>query len=428
MNTKEEERTRALQAWETGQPDALSLLCEVAPDAPDDIELHKAIGEAFLEQGDPDGAVGAFQRVVELAPEEQDNHAALAEALERDGRNEEACALFARLCKEDPQNPRFHIRYGVLAAARGAEDEALSAFSKALELNPQSVRAQLNTAHILRRRSLWVEAGDLCLDVMNAAPYDPEATRTLWGAIHEALQAGKDTDAIVLGRRWKEEFPRDTLADFALAVAGDAQVPLRAPAEAMARLYDAEASRYDRTLEMLGYRGTELMSQLVEQKGCFPVDRALDAGCGTGAGGRSLAADARIIVGVDVSEGMLEKAEAMKLYNQLEKADILSFLKSGSETWDLIFAADLACCFGALEAFVDTACAALSRGGVLVFSCEELAPDSGNWRLNISGRYAHTKAYVEQLVQKRGGEVSSHQHVRYEYGMPVRGLVAVVTA
>ncbi|NIR58985.1 MAG: methyltransferase domain-containing protein, partial [Gammaproteobacteria bacterium] len=49
----------------------------------------------------------------------------------------------------------------------------------------------------------------------------------------------------------------------------------------------------------------------------------LDAGCGTGLCGPLLAPHARTLVGVDLSGGMIAKAEELAVYDELEVAELV---------------------------------------------------------------------------------------------------------
>lgn len=54
----------------------------------------------------------------------------------------------------------------------------------------------------------------------------------------------------------------------------------------------------------------------------------LDVGCGTGLCAESLKAFTHSIVGIDLSENMLEKAEQRGVYNELIKGDIVDVISN----------------------------------------------------------------------------------------------------
>jgi predicted TPR repeat methyltransferase len=101
----------------------------------------------------------------------------------------------------------------------------------------------------------------------------------------------------------------------------------------------------------------------------------------------------------------------------------------------LVLAADVLIYFGALEALLAAVHARLQPGGWFVFSVEELLPDydglvpgDGRWALQRQGRYAHAMDYVADTVRQAGftTRVLERQTVRFEAGVPVAGIVAVL--
>jgi len=83
--------------------------------------------------------------------------------------------------------------------------------------------------------------------------------------------------------------------------------------------YDAWARDYERDLMAAGYRYPPVGAALVARH--LAVDaRILDGGCGTGLMGEALAAVGyRRLIGLDLSEGMLEVARAKGCYERLIK-------------------------------------------------------------------------------------------------------------
>ena len=89
----------------------------------------------------------------------------------------------------------------------------------------------------------------------------------------------------------------------------------------------------------------------------------LDAGCGTGLCGPLLAPYARRLVGVDLSERMLDQARARDVYDELVKGELTEYLAASAGTFDAIVSADTLVYFGPLEAVAEAAERALRPGG-----------------------------------------------------------------
>eukprot|EP00325_Prymnesiales_sp_UTEX-LB-985_P008034 CAMPEP_0174704342 /NCGR_PEP_ID=MMETSP1094-20130205/7973_1 /TAXON_ID=156173 /ORGANISM="Chrysochromulina brevifilum, Strain UTEX LB 985" /LENGTH=143 /DNA_ID=CAMNT_0015902391 /DNA_START=135 /DNA_END=566 /DNA_ORIENTATION=- len=109
---------------------------------------------------------------------------------------------------------------------------------------------------------------------------------------------------------------------------------------------------------------------------------------------------------------------------QLQAAD---FLPHPTDLVDLITAADVLVYFGVLTELLH----AFGRLGaqVLIFSCERASPaeTSTGWQLQASGRFAHTREYVEASAATSGFALVSYIEIvpRMENGKPVQGHLFV---
>ena len=86
--------------------------------------------------------------------------------------------------------------------------------------------------------------------------------------------------------------------------------------------------------------------------------------------------------------------------------------------------------FGALSELLIALSDLSAAASVLIFSCErvsdEEAPDG--WALRSSGRFAHTRRYVEATAAAAGGfALKAYEEIvpRMEYGQPVHGHMFV---
>eukprot|EP00804_Cyclotella_cryptica_P022021 CCRYP_000934-RA/>CCRYP_000934-RA protein AED:0.18 eAED:0.18 QI:97/1/1/1/1/1/2/457/612 len=261
----------------------------------------------------------------------------------------------------------------------------------------------------------------------------------------------------------------------------------RASNEFVSALFDDFADTFDEKLGALNYKVPSLIGEaafwLLQQGERSTYRSVLDAGCGTGLAGRFLKplVDGTL-VGVDLSTKMLDVArectlvkgcglkEAMgdveegadtgssenedepsneddrssvRLYNHLISLDLetatLDDVYSGyidpptdaKDGFELIVAADVLVYFGDLQKLL-TNFANLSaksnqeRDAFLIFSCERIeeedAPSTG-WKLQISGRYAHSKSYVVKTAKEAGFRLIGYEEIvpRMEKGEEVQG-------
>ena len=208
-----------------------------------------------------------------------------------------------------------------------------------------------------------------------------------------------------------------------------------APKRAVRAAFDKAADSYDAVASVQRAacdRLLQLATRSAHQPDHQPA-RILDAGCGTGLCGPLVKPHAARLTGVDLSVGMLQKAEGKGCYDHLYRIELGAFLAMPDEAaaWDVILSADTLCYFGPLEAVAAGARRALRPGGLFGFSVEDAgdrAPDGH--LLNPHGRYAHSAAYVRRCLEGAGFAVLGLDPavLRTEGGKPVHGLIVVARA
>ena len=154
-------------------------------------------------------------------------------------------------------------------------------------------------------------------------------------------------------------------------------------------------------------------------------------GCGTGLCGPLIAPWVQRLTGVDLSAPMLKQA-TRRGYDELVKGELTQFIAAHPGRFDLIVSGDTLCYFGDLEPVLHAAAAALRARGLLIFTVEELASDelARGFRLNVSGRYSHSRAYVSRTLAANDFDVLAIESdvLRNEAGNPVAGLVVTARA
>jgi 2-polyprenyl-3-methyl-5-hydroxy-6-metoxy-1,4-benzoquinol methylase len=117
--------------------------------------------------------------------------------------------------------------------------------------------------------------------------------------------------------------------------------------EAMTKLYDDWASTYDDdVINGEEYKAPPLIAETIlkhlapsdkENNLIAPSVKILDAGCGTGLVGISLAKlGAKQVDGIDLSPGMLDIARKTGAYNKLEPADLTHPIEAETGTYDVV--------------------------------------------------------------------------------------------
>ena len=203
-------------------------------------------------------------------------------------------------------------------------------------------------------------------------------------------------------------------------------VPARASDGYVEALFDRFASSFDVQLAKLGYRAPALVADALSVACGTPAGDLdiCDAGCGTGLCGPLLRPFAAHLIGIDLSDRMLDQARPRACYDALVKAELTRFLLAHPDRFDVVVSADTLCYFGTLGPVLDAASSALRAGGLLIFSVESIT-DSDESRLNPHGRYSHNPAYVSAALAAAGFDVLALRpdELRKEVGEVVAGLL-----
>jgi predicted TPR repeat methyltransferase len=220
--------------------------------------------------------------------------------------------------------------------------------------------------------------------------------------------------------------PDDEAARFMLQSLGTGETPDAAPAEHVRRIFDRCARTFERVLvKDLEYKTPELLFDLVQPYLTEEMN-VLDLGCGTGLGAQLYRPFAKRLIGVDVSSKMLEKAAEKKIYDRLEAFDILQDW-GFPQKFDLIYSSDVFVYFGNLDPIIRSATSYLVDGGIIAFSVERLEDNSIAYRLFPSGRYAHSRTYIQGCLRRHGLQLieEAKADIRKESGNQVKGLLIV---
>lgn len=379
--------------------------------APGYAAAHRSLGKILSAQNRHEPAISAFRQAIQLQPDKVDANIHLGRLLRKLGRLQEALQTYRHAAAHRRHDPQVHYETGSLLAEMDQADEAIMALQAAYQSNPDDDEIIKLLGVLLHRQGRIEEARDL---------------------LGQALfQRGGTGRALPLLQHWRCLMPDDPIAGFRLAAWFGHETPTR-PCEAyVTDLFDRYADHFDDHLEQLEYRAPTVLAQRLAAVLGAPAQcwRILDAGCGTGLCGPLLRPFAAHLTGVDLSPRMVEKAGERGGYDALILAEITAFMAAHPKEYDVIFSTDTLIYFGDLEPPLHTASVALAPGGLLAFTVEQLADNAGEFRLNPSGRYAHSRAYLEHTLRTAGLTLLSIDSsvLRLERNEPVNGYLALVS-
>jgi predicted TPR repeat methyltransferase len=175
-----------------------------------------------------------------------------------------------------------------------------------------------------------------------------------------------------------------------------------APRNYVEELFDNYAVRFENSLvKNLDYQTPSLIAEMIIKDSKFDLlGSIMDLGCGTGLFGMEIKQFCEHLEGIDLSEKMLGEAKKKNIYNKLIKEDLLAYLSNASLNFDYFISADVFVYIGDLSDVFRLVKSRNKIGGKLAFSTENY--DGDGFFLEQSGRYSHSKNYIEDLCEKFG--------------------------
>jgi predicted TPR repeat methyltransferase len=217
-----------------------------------------------------------------------------------------------------------------------------------------------------------------------------------------------------------------------IASMGLGEVPPKAPDAYVETLFDQHASAFEDILvDQLEYCVPLMVRERIDTLKLGPFKKLLDLGCGTGLTGGALRDICGEMVGLDLSEKMVEMAHEKDLYETLYVAEAADFLEDNEDgPFDIVTATDVLPYVGFLEELFFGVADNLEKGGLFFFSSETLPDAMLNGRDFMVGphqRFAHAESYVRKVLGSAGFEVAELGGitVRLEDGEPIPGHLVV---
>ncbi len=369
--------------------EVLTNASEYLKNNPHDTDIQHAQALALLETGKPKESITQLQNFIAKHPQHADAHYHLATAYMRLGMVDEALKNYLLHIAITPDRDSYY-NAGIILMDKNRHKEAIAYFEQAIDLDPQYLPALNNIA----------------------ATY---------------LRVGKADKAIAYYKNILQQEPDNEEISHILSALEQTEAPDKPPENYVENLFDQYANHYDEHLvKHLQYKVPKNMRLLLEQEDLWPnrLLKILDLGCGTGAMGHELSYKAQTLIGVDLSQQMLDEAKQSKIYDSLHHSDILTFLPTCAD-FDVILAADVFTYIGNLQPVFKLCHRALVPGGLLCFSTEQTHEE--NFTLQTNVRYAHNKIYLQEQLQDAGFTVISINNtvLRQQFKKDVAGLLVL---
>jgi predicted TPR repeat methyltransferase len=211
--------------------------------------------------------------------------------------------------------------------------------------------------------------------------------------------------------------------------------------EYVSALFDGYSSRFESELvDVLQYKGHSLVYEaLIDSWKILPsssVNRIVDLGCGTGLLGQLVARnlpEIQYLEGVDLSRRMTEIARRRGCYTKVTNQDAADYLHSSTtpNSVDCVLASDVFIYIGDISQILQESRHCLvEKSGRIGFTIEILPSSSrGGMKLLPSGRFGHSKLYIEEIANEYGFQISIWRDciLRKQGGKDVQGAVVILT-
>ena len=428
--TLEEALAFAIQRHQAGDLDQAEPIYDlVLQRHPARLDVLNYLGILRHQRGDLEGALALMQRLVDQAPESDGVWNNIGNVFLALGRDEEAAAAFTRSI-ELVESPQVWSNLARAWRRRGALEQSERACRRALEMAPDHGPALHNLALVLLVQRRYEEGVATALQAMQLLP-EHEQRRSVY--VRLLLVAQERERAAVILRAWQAQEPDSPYVAHQLVACTGAAAPDRASDAYVSTLFDSFANTFDNKLASLGYCAPARVVEALAAVLPTPARQfaIADLGCGTGLCGPLLRPWARHLVGCDLSAAMMERAQALDVYDDLQKAELTAFLASHPAAFDVIVSADTFVYFGDLQGAAHAMARALRAGGRIAFSLEAMAPSesAGDFVLRPSGRYAHPEPYVRRVFAAAGLRVDAMVGavLRQEAMAPVQGWVVTAS-
>ena len=355
--------------------DAEKVLDSLVAASPDHADVLHLMGALRNLQGRSTEALVLLERAVLLMPDEPARLNDIGIVFVRLKRVSDAVASLERCVALSAGNPLLAARAHENIGRLQLKDDALVAersFRLATELAPKFALGWYGLSEALIRQMRIAEGVDAWGKATVLMPKSASREHVARALVH----LGETAEAIKHYRAWQKEEPNNPVIKHHIAALTKPDTAERASDAYVEAVFDQFAASFDSQLALLEYHAPELITDAV--KAIYPQATATldiaDAGCGTGLCGPLVLPWARRLCGFDLSGGMLAQAEARKVYTDLHKVELVSFLNAHPGEFDVIISADTLCYFGDLHE-VMAACALAVRAGGHIFYTVEASRD-----------------------------------------------------
>ena len=327
--------------YQTGQMAKAELACgKLLKSYPQSLAVINLLGVALREQGKLQEAVSTFNKAIQLKPDFAEAYSNRGNALKGLGQLEEAVKSYQSALAINPDYADAHNNLGLMLHNLGKLDAAVESYEKALAINPNFAHAHNNLGNTILELG-QTDAAVKCYDkALTINPGYAKGHSNLGNAF-KAL--GQLEAAVKSYERALELNPNDNSTRHLLnSILG--QNSQSVPNEYIKSLFNNYAYKFDDSLvKKLEYTMPSLLRKAFLESGLAnnKLCRTIDLGCGTGLSGAEFRDLTETLIGIDISDKMVAKAERKNIYDELYVNDLIGGLKELGVKFDLFISSDV---------------------------------------------------------------------------------------
>lgn len=429
--------------WAKAETGYLDLLKKYANDPTILPALLNSLGTLYFTSGKLDQAIHAYQSAIEKQPGYLDAYYNLGLAFSKQQQFDKAITTYETILEFSPDYLFARFQLAISLAHKGQTDKAITQLLFIEQHSPDHLETQTNLGTFYLKKSDLAKAKSHYLKALILAPQDTQILFNL-GVIHAQLghldQAIQYYQQVV--RIQPEHFPahnnlgvaflaknhtvfalqhfqtalrlqphNEAIRHTVQALSNNQQLSSTAP-DYITALFDAYADHYEpHLLSALNYQVPPMLYQAIQQCVAPPKQEwfILDIGCGTGLCGELFKPAAKKLIGIDLSNKMLDIAKQKNIYDELIVGDFNQYLATHENKFNLIVAGDVLVYLGDLQDTFKNVHHALTKKGLFVFNTETKEQPDPGFVITQSGRFIHHKNYIKQLAAEHQLKILHYQ-------------------
>lgn len=376
-------------------------------------EAHYNLGVVLKEIGKLDEAITSYKRALEHKPDYAEALYNLGNSLNECGELEEAIASYRETITIKPDYAEAHSNLGNVLKIIGKPNEAEFSYRKALAIRPDYAEAHSNLGAVLRELGRLNDAEESYKKALSIKPDFAEAHSNLGHVLHTLGKFNEAADSLRKAVGIEPDLPGvQHRLNALLGITTDF-----APRQYVEDIFNSYAKKFDNHLvNVLKYDAPIMLKKALLDLGLAQrkYKNVIDLGCGTGLSGLEFRDIAETLIGIDLSEEMVRKAEQKNIYDQLYVDDIVGRLEILKTQFSLFISSDVFAYIGDLLPLFSCIKRHSTQNSLLVFSTEHT--DDGDFILRNTARYAHSKDYILSIAKQQGFrlEFFTTCNLRYE--------------